>query len=97
MTPCCLFADAATVASDRDAFDCEACALRQRLGDLDEDNQEAWRMYRQLSRRILGDLDARAVTLDRLTRGWPARRFDVLVDRLNVIHDVLQPPKPQET
>ena len=97
MTPCCLYTDDATIDSDLDAFDCETCALRQRLTELDEDNQEAWGMYRRLSRRILGDLDARALTLDRLTRGWPATRFDALVDRLNVIHDVLQPPKPQES
>lgn len=97
MTPCCLFTDDATIESDLEQFDCETCGLRAQLVALDEENQEAWQMYRRLARRILGDLDARAVALDRLTRGWPAARFEAMVDRLNVIHDVLQPPKPQET
>jgi hypothetical protein len=37
------------------------------------------------------------VALDRLTRGWSAARFDEVIDRLNIIHDTLQPPTPTES
>lgn len=94
MTPCCLFTDDAVIESDLDAFDCDTCRIRQELDGLDEENRTAWTCYRKLSRRIVGDLEARGVVLDRITRGLSPDDFDALVDRLNVIHDVLQPPKP---
>jgi hypothetical protein len=71
--------------------------VRTQLAGLDEENAAAWRLYRQLSRRVLGDLEARGVALDRLTRGWSAARFDEVIDRLNIIHDTLQPPTPTES
>ncbi len=65
----------------------------ERLTDLDDDNRASWLLYRQLCNRFVNDLQAGSVLLDRLTEDDDAEVFAEKCDRLQVIYDVLQPPK----
>jgi hypothetical protein len=90
---CCQLADDATVHSDPQEFDCRSCVVMERLLELDSENRSAWALHRQLCNRFVVDLEAGSVALDRLTDGQDAEAFADTIDRLNVIHDVMQPKK----
>ena len=81
------------VEQEAEQYDCAACPLAAQLDALDDDNREAWRLYRACCNRFVVDLQAGAVLLDRLTRDLDAEAFADQCERLRVLYDVLQPRK----
>lgn len=90
---CCQLADDDLVTQEAEQFDCGTCEVARRLAEMDDDNREAWALYRACCNRFAVDLQAGAVLLDRLTQGMDADDFAETMDRLRVIYDTLQPPK----
>ena len=79
--------------SDPQEFDCATCDVADRLRGLDEPNTQAWELYRRCCNRFTSDLQAGGVVLGRLTQEMDADTFIDQMDRLQVIYDVIQPPK----
>lgn len=78
---------------ESDVYDCATCEVADRIGQLDDDNQMAWGIYRRCCNRFITDLQAGAMLLDRLTQDFEADAFADTCERLRVIYDTLQPPK----
>lgn len=76
---------------DPERYNCETCAHRLKYDALFGENAEALEIYRSLTSRFLGALEAQTWLLDRWTTGWPIDDTLALVQRLDVIHDVLSP------
>ncbi len=91
--PCCQLADDETVRTDPQEFDCRTCVVMERIGELDEENRSGWGLYRRLCNRLVNDLRAGSVVLDRLTADLDTEQFADQCERLRVIYDTLQPPK----
>lgn len=88
-------ADPEIVASEPEAFDCDTCEHRRQWDGLDDDNVAAWRFYVSLlAHRWIRDIDAGHWWLARLCRGMDDDEVAELFERVSVIYDVLQPPKP---
>lgn len=82
------------VTQEAEQFDCGTCEVAQRMTGLDAENRAAWALYRACCNRFAVDLQAGAVVLDRLTTDMDADEFADTMERLRVIYDTLQPPKP---
>jgi hypothetical protein len=61
------------------------------LDGLWPENAEAWRVYQLLCGRTVSDCQAASLVLDRVTDGWEIERFIALVDRLDIVANVLSP------
>lgn len=90
---CCQLADDELVAQEAEAFDCETCPLAAQLAALDDDNQEAWALYRACCNRFLVDTHAVGVALARLTAEDDPETFAQKAERLRILYDTLQPVK----
>lgn len=62
---------------------------------LDSDNREAWGIYGRLCNRFTVDLHVAPVVMASCVEGWSADAVIDLVDRLALMHDVLNPPPPR--
>ena len=90
---CCQLADAEIIEQEADQFDCSACPLLEHSAMLDDENREAWSLYRACCNRFTHDLHAGSVVLDRLTQHLSADEFADCAERLRIIYDVMQPRK----
>ena len=86
---CCQWADEEALATER--FDCGSCPVALAVDSLDGENLRAWRIFHQIALRIVVDTHIAAVVLERVTQGWSAEDMVDLIERLNVIDDVLRP------
>lgn len=83
---------------DPDAYSdaqCEGCAVRQAIEDLDAPNRDAWSLYRQIVTRFTVDAQVVPLALSRLTADRDPDAFAELLDRFAVLYDALSPPKEQ--
>lgn len=62
---------------------------------LDADNREAWGMYGRIVSRLTVDLHMAPVVFARAVDGMDSDEVLTLVDRLAVMHNILNPP-PQK-
>ena len=91
---CCRSADPEIVESEPEMFECETCEFRQRVDGLDADNQAAWRLYARMnSHRWLWDMQCGPWWLGELFREMDPDDRDDAMERIDVIHDTLHPPK----
>lgn len=90
-TRCCQRATDEEIAGDPDRYDCANCELTGRFEGLWVDNAEAWDIFKNLSGRTVGLLEWRGALLSRITDGWPLEDVMILLRRLDLILDVLQP------
>lgn len=72
-------------------FDCTGCTYQAKVEALWVENADAWRMYQTLCGRTVGMLEGGWSLLDRLTEGWTEQELLDLLQRLDVILNVLQP------
>jgi uncharacterized CHY-type Zn-finger protein len=72
-------------------YDCLTCEGRQRREDLWPTNSEAWDVWRGLCRRVLGDTQAHAWYLARMTEGWSVTEVSRLLEQLDLIASILSP------
>jgi hypothetical protein len=91
---CCQVVDQDVLDTDAEQFDCETCPFVEMQATLDRDNEEAWSVYGRLGSRFLVDFGLIPDTLRRLVDGWPSAEVVDLMERLSVIHDVINPPPP---
>jgi len=77
-------------------FDCDTCPLLEAQETLDADNREAWHLYSRCRTRLVVESRLTAEVFRRLVEGWPTRDVLEVVDRMSVIHEVLNPPAPQQ-
>lgn len=89
---CCQFADDDTLTTDAAVFDCDQCPVRWQLEDLAAENVEAWVMFTRLSSRFLIDAHLIGDAFRHLTAGRDAEDILDILERLEVIYDILQPP-----
>ena len=94
---CCQMADEELVEQEPDLYDCDDCALLDKLQDLDQDNQQAWSLYRTCCNRFTQDLGAGALLLDRLTQDLGAEEFSDLTERLRLVYDIVAPRKKESS
>lgn len=81
------------VEQEAEQYDCDTCPIQAQMAQLDDENREAWALYRACCNRFVVDLQAGAVLLDRLTAEQDADAFAATCERLRVLYDVLQPRK----
>lgn len=74
-------------------FDCARCAHQAQEQALWAVNAEALRIYRRLCGRTTVDLGLAGWLLEALTDGWSPADVVDLVARLELIRDVLDPPR----
>jgi len=91
-TPCCLFADDETLATDVEVFDCRTCPVLDALDGLWPVNRQAWSLSRQVLTRFTFDTHSVALALERATRDLDVEEFADLVERLSMIYSHLYPP-----
>lgn len=58
------------------------------------ENHHAWTLFHQCATRFLADTHAGGVALARLTADLSAEEFSDLLERFNLLYDVLCPPPP---
>jgi hypothetical protein len=90
---CCLFADDETLRTDGEQFVCRECIVAEQLRELDDENREAWTLYRTLGNRYLLDIDCAGLLFKRLTEDMDTETFLERCEQLRVIYDTLQPVK----
>lgn len=90
-TRCCQRATPDELQADPDRYDCERCELKARNDGLWQVNRDAWQVYGEIGRRVVALCDLRGAVLERLTVDWPTDDVLDLVQRLDVILDVLNP------
>ena len=71
-------------------YNCDLCEWRRQHEQLWSENAEALDLYRRLSTRVLGGEGVNWI-LDRWTADWPLDDVLALIERLDLIHDVLSP------
>ena len=77
--------------ADPARFDCDACEVRSRSGELWPENHDAWAIWSTLSGRTVRDLHLAAWYLEQVTADRePADKMDV-VARISLIRDTLEP------
>jgi hypothetical protein len=81
------------VSQEAEAYDCDTCEVMTRITGLDDDNREAWALYRRCCNRFLVDLQAGHLMLQRATEELDSETFVDRCERLRVLYDVMQPPK----
>lgn len=62
---------------------------------LDTRNAEAWGLYHRVQNRFAYEVRVTPDLFRALVAGWPAEDVVEIVERCNVIHAVLQPPKAE--
>lgn len=85
------------VETDVDQFDCQTCRVAESLESLDAENLVAWRLYHRIATRVVIDAGLGPAVFAASTRDLEPDAVDALVQRVGLIHDILQPPKPRET
>ncbi len=91
--PCCL-----TAASEEDleeheeAFNCETCAVAENVEGLCASNREAWRLYRQIVTRFTVDTHTIPVALQSVTAALSQDETLDLIERLDILYGVFNPP-----
>lgn len=78
--------------SDPGAYDCDTCQVRTALDALSEENAEAWTLFHRLASRFLVDTHLVAEAFRLLTIDWASSDVLDLIERLNVLYDILLPP-----
>lgn len=78
-------------------YDCEACAIRQQLADLDAANRTAWQAWQRIAHRLVVDLHAGGFVLGLALQEMDPDDALTCVERLAVIYDVLNPPRTPTT
>jgi len=63
---------------------------------LDLENREAWRIYERLCTRFALDLRLTSVVFPYVLEAWSSGDVVDLLDRLTLMHEVLNPPPPTE-
>lgn len=81
------------MSSEPDQFDCDSCEVATHLDTLDDDNREAWALYRACCNRFLADTQTIPVLLAKRTEDLDSEAFEELAERLRVIYDIVQPRK----
>lgn len=81
------------LATDPEAFDCDGCAVREALDGLNAENAEAWEMFHRLASRFLVDAQLISTAFQQLMVGRDAADVLDVLERLEVIYDIVQPPK----
>lgn len=76
-------------------YDCQTCAVADRLDGLDADNMRAWRLYRDLVSRLAMDLHCGGEVLKRLTATISDDDWPDVWNRLALLYDILQPVKDE--
>ena len=80
--------------SEPGVFDCETCEFRQQVDGLDRANQDAWAVYARVnSHRWVWDAQAGPWWLARVVDEIDADERDDVMSRIDIIYDVLHPPK----
>lgn len=62
---------------------------------LDQDNLEAWHIYGRLAGRLVRECGLAPDLFRRLVEHWSTRDVLDLLERLTVMHDILQPPRTE--
>lgn len=88
---CCQLADAETVETDPEQFDCDTCAVRAAVDALDDANAEAWAVFHRVYTRFIVDWHLVTERLRLETAGWSPQAVLDLFDRLAIIYDELAP------
>lgn len=81
------------VEEEAEQYDCDSCPVEAAMAQLDDDNREAWGLYRACCNRFVVDLQAGAVLLNRLTEEQDSETFAATCERLRILYDTLQPRK----
>lgn len=69
--------------------------MKQQIGGLWRVNAEAWRIHQALGGATVGRCDLHGYVLERLTEAWPLDDVLDLLQRLDLILDVLETKKPK--
>lgn len=81
---------------DPDQYDCQSCQVWQRLEGLDQENRQAWTLFRQFAVRLTADAQCGGYVLERLTANVPDEDWPAVWRRLCLLYDVLSPPPPTQ-
>lgn len=71
--------------------------LRQAIEGLDEDNARAWKLWQRIAHRLVVDLHAGGQVLAWALADLSADEALVMVERLSILYDTLQPPAGSHT
>ena len=88
---CCVRATEEQVEAEPERFDCSTCELKSRTEGLFLANAEAWRVYQILCGRTVRMCEAYGMALEWVTAGWSSAERLHLLQRLDVILDVISP------
>lgn len=78
-------------------FDCQKCPVADALEGLEDDNAEAWRMFQRLAGRFVVEMHLSPEVFRCYTAERSERELDDLLDRLELIYDVVMPVRKGET
>lgn len=90
-TTCCQRATPDEIADEPHRYDCDQCALRERLDGLDRVNAEAWDVYGVCCGRLVRACGLVPTAMAAITAGWSADERADLIARLECIHAMLMP------
>ena len=88
---CCQRATDDEIRENPEVYDCSQCEIAGRLHGLWRENAEAWNVYRLLSGRSVRELRSGSWLLQKYTDGWPFERITILISRLDLITNALEP------
>lgn len=91
-TLCCRTATIEEMQARPAAYECRQCEREAREADLFAVNAQALNIYHRLCGRTIGDLGAAGWLLQVLTDGWSSDDVLDLVERIELIREVLDPP-----
>jgi hypothetical protein len=85
--------DQEVLETDADAFDCTTCPLAAQQAALYRENVDAWHIFHTVGRRVVVQLGMGPEVFRQCVKDREPDEIVDLLDRLSLIHDVLDPPK----
>lgn len=94
-TPCCRFTESLDeIRANPQHFDCSRCEHLEREQGLMAVNARALTIYGRLCGRTAADLGLTGRLFEALTERWSTDDVVDLVERLELIRSILDPPRP---
>jgi hypothetical protein len=92
--PCCIFADEDQTEQDPELYDCDECPVADALHDLDGDPKcaEAWSIFRKCVNRFTVETHCVPTALAAATAGKEPDDVMDLLERCELMFDILHPP-----
>jgi hypothetical protein len=92
---CCEAADEEQLRYEADLFDCERCPVAKARAEVWPENLDAWQTFKRIASRIVIETQLGSEVFRKLTEDRTADEVHDLLERLDMIHEMVCPPKKQ--